>query len=265
MLTISQLFIYPVKSLGGIALDKAAVTDRGLQYDRRWMLIDENNRFLTQREHPVMALFKLSLQPDGIGVNFKGDTATIPFQPQTNITEEVTIWDDTCRATRVSAALDSWFSERMEMPARLVFMTEDSLRKVDTTYASHDEIVSFADGYPFLLIGQASLDELNGRLEDKLPMNRFRPNIVFTGGTPFQEDNMQHFTIGDIDFYGVKPCARCVMTTIDQQTAVKGHEPLRTLSRYRLTNKKVMFGQNLLHKGEGVIQTGDVLTMTNDE
>lgn len=251
--------------MGGIALDEATVTDRGLQYDRRWLLIDENNRFLTQREHPVMALFKLSILPEGIGVNFKGDTVTIPFQPQTDITEAVVIWDDTCQATLVSPTLDAWFSERTGMSCRLVYMTEDSRRKVDTNYAGNNEIVSFADGYPFLLIGQASLDDLNSKLEDKLPIDRFRPNIVFTGGTPFQEDEMRHFTIGNIDFFGVKPCARCVMTTIDQQTATKGQEPLRTLAGYRLANKKVLFGQNLLHRGVGEIRTGDVLRMTNDK
>lgn len=259
MLQVSELYIYPVKSLGGIALDKAEITDRGFKYDRRWMLIDDNNRFLTQREHYNMALFKLQLTAEGIVVRFEEDAFTIPFQPQTTITEQVTIWEDTCAATIVSDNANTWFSEKMQIPCRLVYMPENSLRKVDTAYAKQEEIVSFADGYPFLLIGQASLDELNGRLPSAVPMNRFRPNIVFTGGTPFQEDEMQQFRIGDINFFGVKPCGRCVMTTVDQQTAVKGKEPLKTLASYRTSNKKVLFGQNLLHKGVGVIHKHDQL------
>ncbi|MBW8685578.1 MOSC domain-containing protein [Chitinophaga rhizophila] len=259
MLQVSQLFIYPVKSLGGIALDKADITDRGFLYDRRWMLIDDNNRFLTQREHYIMALFKLQLQPDGIAVRFKDATFTIPFEPQTNISEQVVIWNDTCTAIIVSEAANQWFSERMQLPCRLVYMPDNAHRQVETDYAQNGEIVSFADAYPFLLIGQASLDELNSRLEQPVPINRFRPNIVFTGGSPYQEDEMHQFTIGNVTFYGVKPCGRCVMTTVDQQTASKGQEPLRTLAGYRTSNKKVLFGQNLLHNGQGVIHTGDIL------
>ena len=261
MLQVSQLFIYPVKSLGGIALEKADITDRGFKYDRRWMLIDDQNRFLTQREHPVMALFKLQLTTEGILVNFRDDTFTIPFEPLTTVTEEVSVWADTCTATLVSPAADQWFSERMGFSARLVYMPNNSHRKVEEEYAKNEEIVSFADGYPFLIIGQSSLDELNGRLETPVPIDRFRPNIVFTGGTPYQEDEMHHFQIGDINFFGVKPCGRCVMTTVDQLTAVKGQEPLRTLARYRTLNKKVLFGQNLLHNGQGIIHTGDVLQL----
>lgn len=261
MLQVSQLFIYPVKSLGGIALEKADITDRGFKYDRRWMLIDDENRFLTQREHTVMALFKLQLSTEGILVHFKDDAFTIPFEPLTTIAEQVTVWDDTCPATIVSPAANQWFSERMGFRVRLVYMPDNSHRKVETAYAKQDEIVSFADGYPFLIIGQSSLDELNGRLETPVPMDRFRPNIVFTGGTPFQEDEMHHFQIGDINFFGVKPCGRCVMTTVDQQTATKGQEPLRTLARYRTHNKKVLFGQNLLHNGQGAIHTGDILQL----
>jgi uncharacterized protein len=262
MLQISHLYIYPVKSLGGIALDKANITDRGFTYDRRWMLIDENNRFLTQRDHPIMALFKLQLTDEGILVRFQEDAFTIPFEPLTTISEQVTIWDDTCFATLVGEAADKWFSERMQLPCRLVYMPDNSRRKVDMTFAKNEEIVSFADGYPFLIIGQASLDELNGRLETPVPMDRFRPNIVFTGGTPFQEDEMHSFRIGEIRFFGVKPCGRCVMTTVNQETAIKGKEPLKTLSSYRTRDKKVLFGQNLLHTGQGVIRTGDVLHLS---
>ena len=184
MLQVSQLFIYPVKSLGGIALEKADITDRGFKYDRRWMLIDDQNRFLTQREHTVMALFKLQLSTEGILVRFKEDAFTIPFEPLTTITEQVTVWEDTCPATIVSPAANQWFSERMGFPVQLVYMPENSHRKVETAYARNEEIVSFADGYPFLIIGQSSLDELNDRLETPVPMNRFGPTLYLPAAIP---------------------------------------------------------------------------------
>lgn len=140
-------------------------------------------------------------------------------------------------------------------------MPNDTLRQVDNKYAHDKEIVGFADAYPFLLIGQSSLDELNSRLEIKLPMNRFRPNLVFSGGEPFDEDRIKSFAIGDITFYPVKPCARCIVTTIDQENAATNVEPLKTLATYRTINNKVMFGQNIIHRGSGTIKVGDELAV----
>jgi len=261
MLQVSQLYIYPVKSLGGIALDKATVTDRGFQYDRRWMLVDHNNLFISQREVHQMALLKLKITDSGIQVNHsvKNESYTIPFEPIKNEFAEVTIWDDTCTGQFVSNEADEWFSKMLEIQCRLVYMPDDSHRITDQRYTVEDSITSFSDAYPFLLIGQSSLDDLNSRLNESLPMSRFRPNIVFTGGMPYEEDMMHTFTIGNIKFYGVKLCARCVLTTIDQETATAGKEPLKTLARYRFKNNKIMFGQNLAHKGLGEIKVGDQL------
>ena len=265
MLRISQLYIYPIKSLGGIAIDTALVTDRGLQYDRRWLLIDENNIQLTQREHPAMALLQPAITPGGLVVTHRPtDTRlTIPFQPATSSFTEVRCWDDTVRAQFVDPAADSWFSDILKTDCRLVFMPEDAKRQTDLQYTPDGHITSFADAYPFLLIGEASLDELNSRLDQSIPMNRFRPNIVFTGGTPFLEDQLHEFTIAGIRFNGVKLCARCVMTTIDQQTAQKGKEPLRTLARYRSQGNKILFGQNLIHHDLGRLTIGDELIPNN--
>jgi uncharacterized protein len=261
MLKVSQLFIYPVKSLGGIALNQAMVTDRGFQYDRRWMLIDENRQFFSQRDIPEMALMRLQIEKDGIGVNFsvKNSSFTIPFDPCTNEFAEVFIWEDTCRAQFVSNLADQWFSEMLEKKCRLVYMPEGTGRITDQHYAPAGSITSFADAYPFLLIGQSSLDDLNSRLKEALPVNRFRPNIVFTGGEPFQEDAMHTFAIGHITFHGVKLCARCLIITIDQATARQGKEPLKTLAGYRSKNNKILFGQNLVHEGLGEIRIGDQL------
>jgi len=261
MLRVSQLYIYPIKSLGGIALDKAQVTDRGFQHDRRWMLVDYNNQFISQREVHQMALFKPTLARDGIKVahSVKQSSYTIPFDAVKNEFAEVTIWDDTCTGQFVSDEADEWFSSMLEMPCRLVYMPDQTHRSTDQRYTSEDSITSFSDAYPFLLIGQSSLDDLNSKLAEILPMNRFRPNIVFTGGEPYEEDSMHTFTIGNITFHGVKLCARCIMTTIDQENGISGKEPLKTLARYRLKNKKIMFGQNLSHEGSGEIGIGDEL------
>lgn len=265
MLTVSELYIYPIKSLGGIALPAAALTDRGFEYDRRWMLVDENNRFLSQREVPVMACLHVSLHSEGllvINVRKTDFFYRIPFQPASTETITVSVWGESHPAQLVSAEADAWFSEQLDIPCRLVYMPDSTRRLVDENYAGNKEITSFSDGYPLLIIGQASLDDLNSRLSSPLPMNRFRPNIVFTGGTPFQEDDMKQFGIGDVQFFGVKPCARCVITTTDQETAVKGKEPLKTLNTYRNRNNKIYFGQNLLYHGNGTIRVGDTITFS---
>ncbi|CAM3816200.1 MOSC domain-containing protein [Mucilaginibacter galii] len=261
MAQISQLYIYPVKSLGGIALQQAQVTSRGLQHDRRWMLIDNNNRFLSQRSHAQLALFALAVTSVGIVVTYKPThaTITIPYQPQTNEKITVSIWDDSCSATVVSEEVNQWFSHILQINCRLVYMDDDDLRPVDPKYAAPGLITSFSDAYPMLLIGQSSLDDLNGRLSQAVSMDRFRPNMVIKGTAPYEEDRITHFTAGHINFYGVKPCARCVMTTIDQGTAIGGAEPLKTLSGYRKANKKIYFGQNLIHDGDGIIKIGDII------
>jgi uncharacterized protein YcbX len=265
MLVVSQLFIYPIKSLGGIALTTAQLTDRGLQHDRRWMLVDENNRFLSQREHAQMALFKIEVLAEALKVTYTtdGTTINIPFIPQKKDLLEVTIWDDTCTGQLVSDAVDAWFTVKLGIPARLVYMPDETLRAADPRYTTQGTIASFADAYPALLIGQASLDDLNSRLLEKVPMNRFRPNIVFAGGEPYSEDQMNHIIINGVDMYGVKLCARCVMTTIDQETIAKGKEPLKTLARYRRKGAKILFGQNLAFNSTGVISVGDELTLNS--
>ncbi|HXL56849.1 MAG TPA: MOSC N-terminal beta barrel domain-containing protein [Chitinophagaceae bacterium] len=259
MLTISELFVYPVKSLGGISVSSAYVTERGLEHDRRWMLVDSKNRFMTQREFPSLALLQVSIIEEGLQVMHKHNHSafTIPFHPQTNSFITVEVWSDTCKAQLVSEEADKWFSEMLSFPCRLVFMPDATRRRVDSRYAFNKEITSFSDGYPMLLIGQSSLDDLNNKLTESISINRFRPNIVFTGGEPFEEDILEHFIINNINFYGVKPCARCVITTIDQKNAIKGREPLKTLASYRGYKNKIYFGQNLLHHGEGIIKVDD--------
>jgi uncharacterized protein len=260
MLQVSELFIYPIKSLGGISLSSALVTDRGFQYDRRWMLIDSNNQFMTQRDFAEMALLQVQVEEDGLKVTHKqkGDSIAIPFETNGE-TISVQVWSDRVKGIIVDDKLSEWFSEIIGTSCRFVYMPHQTQRRVDGRYANNKEITSFSDGYPFLIIGQSSLDDLNNRLKEKLPINRFRPNIVFTGGEPYEEDGLAHFTINNIHFYGVKLCSRCVITTINPDTIKKGKEPLRTLSKYRMKNNKIYFGQNLLHHGGGSVNVGDEL------
>ncbi|MEO8862165.1 MAG: MOSC N-terminal beta barrel domain-containing protein [Ginsengibacter sp.] len=262
MLSVSQLFIYPIKSLGGIPLQHAMVTDRGFQHDRRWMLVDRNNCFFTQRDLPQMALLQVEVRSDGLKVYHKEKThlqITIPFYPKLFEVAEVEIWEEKCQAQFVSKEADEWFTKMLSFNCRLIYMPDTTILPVDKKYASHNEITSLSDGYPFLLIGQSSLDELNAKLTDALPMNRFRPNIVFSGGEPYEEDCLEHFKINNIDFYGVKLCARCMIPTINQDNIQRSKEPLKTLANYRTRNNKIYFGQNLLHHGTGNISIGDAL------
>lgn len=262
--TLSEIWIYPIKSLGGIRLQKASLTEQGLQWDRRWMLLDENGEFLTQRQFPEMALLDVSLQPDSLQVIHRHK----PLPPleiplELKMPAEVLdapIWDDSSKAYVVSQEANRWFSEALGRTCRLVFMPDEGERMVTGKTSGRQQKVSFADGYPILLIGQASLDDLNSRLKEPVPMNRFRPNLVFTGGTPFEEDGWHSFAIGCKQFWAEKPCARCVVTTIDQETAKKNKkEPLATLATYRNLNQKLLFGQNLLYEATGTLEEGDII------
>lgn len=265
MLKVSELYIYPIKSLGGIKLGTAAVTDRGFQYDRRWMLIDKNNRFISQREHAAMALLIPTIADQYINVSAPDNTSIkIPLNIGKQDLIEVGVWDDMCLAALVGRAFDDWFSKQLGMDVRLVFMPDETERFTDPEYTKAGHITSFSDAYPFMMIGQASLDDLNKRLDEQLPINRFRPNIVFTGGQPYQEDTMDGFTINDIGFNGVKLCARCNIITINQETAAPAKEPTKTLASYRAKNKKIYFGQNLVHHGTGIVSVGDEISLLTE-
>ena len=259
---ISELHIYPIKSLGSISLQESDLEEKGLKYDRRWLLIDEAGVFITQRKHFSLALLQVSIENDILTVSHKTDPdrhVSFPTSTPSRETISVSIWDDTSQGIEVDPKVSEWFSDFLKMKVRLVVMPDAEKRFVDPRYAGNEEIVSFADAYPCLIIGQCSLNNLNEKLDDPVLMDRFRPNFVFTGGDAHVEDSFGRFTLGDNAFTAVKPCARCVLTTVNQQTGLKGHEPLRTLASYRTINKKVMFGQNLIHKGNGTIHVGDEL------
>jgi uncharacterized protein YcbX len=255
-LTISEIWIYPVKSFGGIQLDSCTVFPKGIEYDRRWMLIDKNNSFLTQRSHPELSTFRLSTSGNNFNIRFKDEILTLPHQA---IGKKMiaNIFDDQVEVIEVESRISEWFCDHLGITCRLVWFPEHAERQVDPRYANPGDHVSLADAYPLLVIGQSSLDDLNSKMEHALPMNRFRPNIVFVGGKPFEEDEWKNFGIGDCKFRAVKPCARCVIPTIDQETGQKGFEPTATLATYRKAGNKIMFGQNLIVIQAGTIATGN--------
>jgi uncharacterized protein YcbX len=261
---ISEINIHPIKSLAGISVQTSKIARRGLEFDRRWMLIDEKNKFLTQREFPKMATVKTAILNDGLQVSYGKEILVIPFAPQSETTETVKIWSSRCRAKIYESAVNEWFSDVLEINCKLAVMPEETERRVNYFYAVHpDDHVSFADGYPFLLIGENSLADLNARLTEDLPMNRFRPNLVVADSESFAEDAWKKIRIGETVFHVVKPCARCVMTTIVQTTGEKqGVEPLKTLASFRIpkrsVKKKILFGQNLIAEKAGdILRVGD--------
>lgn len=258
--TLTQINIYPVKSLGGFSAESAEVEPRGLQHDRRWMLVDRKGRFLTQRALPRMALVCVDLTDGGLTLSAPGlEPLKVPFGPEASTRRQtVQIWRSVCEAAPVGEEADGWFGEFLGVPCRLVFMPEETRRAVNPDYRAGEGIVSFADGYPLLLLGKASLSDLNGRLEQPVPTNRFRPNLVVSGAPAYAEDGWTKIRIGGVTFHGVKPCDRCSLITVDQATGeAAGPEPLATLATYRLNDQKVLFGQLLIPDGVGVVRVGD--------
>ena len=253
-----------VKSLGGVCLENSVVESRGLRFDRRWMLVNEKNEFLTQRNFPKMATVKIAIEENGLRVSQANEHLTIPHEPHKNETASVKIWGSRCRARVYEGKINDWFANALQTKCRLVLMPEETKRRVNYFYAVHkDDVVSFADAYPFLLIGENSLAELNSKLENPVPMNRFRPNLVISGSDSFAEDSWKKIKIGKVIFHVVKPCARCNITTIDQQTGVSdGREPLKTLANFRTPKRsvknKVLFGQYLIAENVGeILKVGD--------
>jgi len=264
-LILQDLYIYPIKSLGGIRLQEASTERRGLRHDRRWVLVDERNQFMTQRQIPAMALLQVAPAHNGFLLTHaqRPDLLPlyVPFEGTPERTLFVTIWDDMVFGWRGSREADEWLTEALGQVCKLVYMSDMVRRDVEPDLNPEGQLVSFADGYPFLLIGQNALDELNTRLAEPVPMDRFRPNLVFSGGPAFSEDTWEQFRVGEVTFRAVRSCGRCVMTTVDQQTARKSPtgEPLRTLASYRSVGNKVMFGQNVTAANIGRLRVGDTV------
>jgi uncharacterized protein YcbX len=229
------------------------------------MLVDQEGTFLSQRKYPQLALLQTSITATTITVQHKyHPNQSISFSIAEHLDSPiaVTIWDDHCTGLEVNTEVSKWFSAYMQMNVRLVKMPPTEKRIVDQRYAHHEETVGFADAYPSLIIGQSSLDLLNTKLVHQIGMDRFRPNLVFTGGDAHLEDELTEFSIGEVQFYSAKPCTRCVMITVDQQTGEKSQEPLKTLATYRNFGQKILFGQNVMHTNQGLLRVGNELKIS---
>jgi uncharacterized protein len=255
---ISDLVVFPVKSCCGIRLTEARVRARGFAHDRRWMVVDGGGEFLSQRGFPALARVRVALEDEGLRLD-------APAMPPLTVTPSgngkrrmVRVWDDEVEAECAGAEAATWFSSFLDAPCELVRLGAAGSRPVDPRYGRPGEQTSFADGFPYLLASDASLEDLNRRLDRPVPMARFRPNIVVTGCPPFAEDSWSALTFGEVRFRVVKPCARCVVVNTDQLTGERDAEPLRTLASFRRHDKQVLFAQNLVAETEGTLRVGDV-------
>lgn len=263
---ISGLFVYPIKSCAGVRLTEAIVGERGILHDREFMIVEpRQGRMLTQRDYPRMCLIRAMPQEDQMIIQVpKIATEVFSFSGETDQFErQVAVWDDTVPAFDQGKWISEILSAFLETDCRLVRMDPNHFRKSRLG----DSGVAFADAYPFLGIGDASLEDLNGRLEEDMPMNRFRPNITFAGTAPFAEDSWRVLKIGDMHLIGETLCARCAVPTTDQATGARGKEPSATLAKFRLPRhigngwktpykNKVYFGRNFNFQGEGVLEEG---------
>ncbi len=253
-----------MKAGRAVDLKKSLVEPWGLAGDRRWLLAGENGRFVSQREEPSLARVVVTYGPlaGGINVTAAGLPARQVAAPSTSDANmlKVTVWGSTVLAAPAGPAGDAWFSAYLGRPVRLVYLDDPTRRAVDPQYGRDGDVVSFADGYPLLLTSTASLGELGRWLSEDgtqpVPMTRFRPNAVVTGAPPWAEDHWRRIRIGAVEFRIVKPCGRCVVTTTDQITGEVGSQPLKMLGRRRRFGQQLVFGQNMIPDGPGLIRAG---------
>ncbi len=260
---LSAMYVYPVKSLGGMPVSSWRVDERGLELDRRWMVVDKDNKFLTQRQIPRLALISVSLEKDQLVLNApRSGRIEIPSKPTGKARIPVQVWKDEVQALPADLDVSNWISDYLGQQSNLVYMPDDSKRYVQTPYAINRDPYGFADAFPFLILSEGSLEELNRRLEKALPVNRFRPNLVLSGCEPFAEDGWKEIRIGQIVFRVAKPDSRCATTTVDQSTAEVGKEPLKTLSTFRKKDGEVYFGQYAIHRNPGSLSVGDPVSIS---
>lgn len=257
-LVLSDMYIYPVKSLAGIRVTRWQVVATGFKYDRKWMLIDAERQFLSQRRLPRMALIKTTLTDSELILSAPGmDDLSLPLEPTTGDIINSTIWHDQVDTITVSVEADAWFSCFLNIECRLVYHPDAAIRPVNPDFAKSEDQTALSDGFPFLLVSENSLVALNQAMQLDLAMARFRPNLVVSGCDAYAEDFWRQITIGTIGFRLPKPCSRCSVPTIDPATGKTGKEPLTTLNRLRKWQHKVYFGQNALHDGLGMLSVGD--------
>ncbi|WNG18567.1 MOSC domain-containing protein [Cystobacter fuscus] len=260
MPTLSALSIYPLKSCAELPLTHATVEPLGLQHDRRWMAVRPDGSFMTGREQPRFVHLRAVPVPEGLRLSAPGMPELVVAVPPADAPRlDITLWRDSCSVAWAGDDADRWLSAYLREPARLVYVDARMQRPVDPKYAAPEDRVGFADGYPILLISEASLADLNTRLPQPVEMKRFRPNLVVSGCEPFAEDRWKRLRIGEVEMRLVKPCSRCTFINVDASTARAdpNQQPLRTLATYRNRDNKVLFGQNVIPRHGGVLRVGD--------
>lgn len=255
---LSALYVHPVKSCRRIAAQRWPLDSYGLQHDRGWMVVDERGRYLTQREQPRLALVATAVEGDGLVLSApRLPRLVLPHAGARPGDVTVEVWSHVGPATDGGDAAARWISDHLGVAARLVAVPRGHERAVSRDWFAGPAVTGFSDGFPLLLLGEASLVDLNGRMRAPLPMDRFRPNLVVRGAAPYEEDLWKRIRIGDVELDVVKPCSRCVIPSTDQRTGERaGKEPLRTLATYRKTELGVVFGQNVVHRAQGWLAIG---------
>jgi uncharacterized protein YcbX len=256
---VKELYIYPIKSLGGISFQSIMAEEMGFENDRRWMLIDESGQFISQRSHPVLSQFQPEIFNGKIGIAYQDQTHEFFIDESLNVPISVAVWDDQSEVFEVNKNTSNWFSKCLGFSCKLVKISNAGDRKHMNMGMNVYFNVSLADGYPYLLVGSESLDHLNEKLEEKITVARFRPNIVVSSEIAHEEDSYGVFQIGKAKFKNVKLCGRCIMVNNDPSKSIVKKEPLKTLSSYRKVDNNILFGTNLVCLNTGVVSVGDVV------
>jgi uncharacterized protein len=258
-MNVSELYIHPLKSGRSVPVREISLDERGPVGDRRWMLVDSTSLMISQRDLPRMALIGAENGAQELICSAPDMPPLHAPIPRHGETERISarVWDDTVEVQLATATAHSWFTQFLGADCRLVYQPDDTFRQVNRIYAAKGVGVSLADGFPLLLIGQGSLDDLNRRLERPVEMRRFRPNLVVNGPEAFEEDTWKEIRVGKIEFHMAKPCARCSIPTVDPDTGEFMGEPMRTLARFRRRGHDIFFGWNIVPRSLGTIRVGD--------
>lgn len=257
---VKELFIYPIKSLAGICVERAKAEEMGFENDRRWMLIDEENQFITQREHPYLSQFYPKIEGSKMAILYQDKIHEFFIDETTDEAISSKVWDDDSTVVEVNKATSHWFSQALGFRCKLVKIVAAGDRKHESAKLKKVLNVSLADGYPYLLLGSESLSFLNQKLKKKISAKRFRPNIIVSTSVAHEEDLFDYFQIGKVKFKNAKLCGRCIMVNHDPTSGNVMKEPLKTLSTYRKVDNSIFFGTNIMCFNEGEIRVGDALS-----
>lgn len=260
---LAEIIVYPVKSLGGVSLKESTVLQSGLEFDRRWVLVNENYVFVSQRNLPKMATLAVNINTDSIYVHEKNNEQNginIPIDPISNNPINVTVWDDEIESFAYKSEINDWFKNYLGQKLILVKMNPDKMRQRSLTVEPFQSKMSYADGYPFLVLSKASVQQISDEIGESIDIRQFRPNLILDDCLPFEEDEMKQFSIGEVKFNMVKPCKRCKMIGINQDSGASSNQPILYLSKTRKEGNHIIFGMNAALRSSGTIHVGDKIS-----